>query len=233
VSQQKPNRFIPVNIEAFKYPLVNFARQLAGGGEVRIVAIGSSSTAGEGGIAPYPNRLQSHMTEKYGPRVVVFNRGIGGQEAPEELKRFQFDVIDLRPSLVIWQVGTNAVWVPDYKLADVAKAIAGGLEKLADEQSMDVVLMDLQYVTALLTPDTKDDTARMLSLIDTAAAAASPPVNVLHRFEMMRKWHEDEMRAMDAMIDPNDPDRLHQSDYSTVRVSYVLAKSIDDATRTS
>ena len=38
------------------------------------------------------------------------NKGIGGQEAPIELQRFDTDVIAERPDLVIWQVGTNAVW---------------------------------------------------------------------------------------------------------------------------
>ena len=60
--------------------------------------------------------------------IDVLNRGIGGQEAPEELSRFESDVIAEAPALVIWQVGTNAV----YRMttvtiaADVATAIAPG-----------------------------------------------------------------------------------------------------------
>ena len=43
-------------------------------------------------------------------RIDVLNRGIGGQEAIEELLRFDPDVFAEEPSLVIWQVGTNAVF---------------------------------------------------------------------------------------------------------------------------
>ena len=39
--------------------------------------------------------------------IAVLNRGIGGQDAPEELARLQADVIAVRPQLVIWQVGAN------------------------------------------------------------------------------------------------------------------------------
>src|SRR5439155_26297736 len=33
-------------------------------------------------------------------------------EAPKELMRFRHDVFEQNPDLVIWQVGTNAVWQP-------------------------------------------------------------------------------------------------------------------------
>ncbi len=43
--------------------------------------------------------------------IDVLNRGMGGQEAPiDELARFEPDVIGEAPALVIWQVGTNAVF---------------------------------------------------------------------------------------------------------------------------
>ena len=40
----------------------------------------------------------------------MVNQGIAGQEAPLEFQRFDTDVIAEKPDLVIWQVGTNAVW---------------------------------------------------------------------------------------------------------------------------
>jgi len=220
--ERKPS--IPVKAETFAHALPHFAKQIAGHGRVKIVAIGSSSTAGEGGIVPYPTRLQSALQAHYRERVFVLNRGIGGQEAPEELDRFQADVIDEKPALVIWQVGTNAVWQPGRNFEKVAKAIKDGLEQLASEAA-DVVLMDLQYVPALLTDDKIAATRRMLSLIGEIAAA-TPYVNVFHRFTMMRKWHEIEKRSFDTMVDPVDDDRLHQSDYSTQRIVYELREQI-------
>jgi lysophospholipase L1-like esterase len=219
------NRFIPVHAEAFVHPLPNFARRLAAGGPVRIVAIGSSSTAGEGDIVPYPYRLQTVMRARYTNRMIdVVNRGKSGEEAPQELDRIKADVIDEQPVLVIWQVGTNAVWQPGHNLDDVDAAIVAGLMLLASEP-IDVVLMDLQYVPAVLTDDKIDATRRMLSLI-ARAAAATPDVNVFRRFAMMRQWHEVEKFSFDTLVDPNDPTRLHQSDYSARRIAFELCETI-------
>ena len=48
MAAMQENRFIPVHADAFAHPLPNFAKRLAGNEPVKIVAIGSSSTAGEG-----------------------------------------------------------------------------------------------------------------------------------------------------------------------------------------
>lgn len=225
--EAEPNRYIPVHADAFTHRLPHFAKRLECSrvkkDVIKIVAIGSSSTAGEGNIVPYPNRLETDMRAKYGDRVIVLNRGKNGEEAPDELARMQTDVIDEKPALVIWQVGTNAVWQLDHDLDGVAAAIAAGLRRLAREP-MDVVLMDLQYVPAVLTDDKIDATRRMLWLIGEAAATAE--VNLFRRFAMMQKWHELEKFSFDTMIDPTDYRRLHQSDYSTQRVAFELCEAI-------
>jgi hypothetical protein len=99
---------IPVEPIPFEYGLSHFAQSLVRG-RPKIVAIGSSTTAGEGNIKPYPERLMSLLQAQYpNPRIAMVNQGIGGQEAPIELQRFDTDVIPEEPDLVIWQVGTNA-----------------------------------------------------------------------------------------------------------------------------
>jgi acyl-CoA thioesterase I len=62
--------------------------------------------------------------------IDVLNRGIGGQEAPEELTRFQDDVIAEDAALVIWQVGTNAIYRHLYEPSVVAGIVATGLSWL-------------------------------------------------------------------------------------------------------
>jgi lysophospholipase L1-like esterase len=223
VPNAQENRYIPAHADAFAHPLPWLAKRLAEGGPVNVVAIGSSSTAGEGQITPYPARLQAALRSKYGERVNVLNQGKGGEEAPDEILRMN-DVIGERPALVIWQVGTNAVWQTGHNLDDVAAAIAVGLKRFADEP-MDVVLMDLQYVPALLTDDKIAATRRMLALI-TQAAAGSPGVNVFHRFAMMRQWRKVEKFSFDTILDPGDETRLHQSDYTTRRVAFELGETI-------
>ena len=93
--------------------------------------------------------LRGTVSRSHDRRV---NRGIGGQEAPSELSRFEPDVFDEAPALVIWQVGTNAVFRnKEFNPDDVAGSIATGLRWLKDLPT-DVVLMDLQYTTALVDP---------------------------------------------------------------------------------
>ena len=224
----QPNRYIPAHVDDFRYSLPKFADRLKGSGSIKIVAIGSSSTEGEGDIVPYTYRLQTSLRAKYPNRMIdVLNRGIRGQEAPEELARMPDDVIAEAASLAIWQVGTNAVWQLDRDLDDVATDIEKGLKLLRGE-AMDIVLMDLQYAPALLTEDKIAATRRMLSLIDQLAAAAK--VNVFHRFDMMRKFIDDERHSFDTTIDPADTDRLHQSDFSARRIGYEFCEAIAAAT---
>jgi lysophospholipase L1-like esterase len=203
------------------------------------VAIGSSSTAGEGGIAPYPCRLEAALrdpknwpsagSDQFKNRMIdVINRGKGGDEAPGEQARLQTDVIDENPSLVIWQVGTNAVWKA-CDLGAVAKAIDAGLKLLLSRRpQMDVVLMDLQYAPAILS-ENRIEAAKLMVTLIADAAAANPPVNLFRRFDLMRWWHEVEKSSFDRMIDPSDSDRLHQSDWSAQRIGQALCEVIVEA----
>jgi lysophospholipase L1-like esterase len=213
---------IPVHADPLQYPLPHFAERLASKEAVKIVAIGSSSTAGEGGIAPYPERLQEMLRQTYpNSEINIINKGVSGQEAPDELQRMKA-VIDEKPALTIWQVGTNAVW-KDQNLDQVDTAIKTGL-RLLNNQPMDVILMDLQYAPAILTNNKIGATRRMMSLIADAAAAAD--VSVFRRFDMMRKIVEIERRSFDALIDPGDVTRLHESDMISGRIGYELCRVI-------
>jgi acyl-CoA thioesterase-1 len=200
----------------FKYPLPHLTQSLKRQRKIRIVAIGSSSTAGADNVMPYPPRLELFLRKRfYGRMIDVLNRGIGGQEAPEELSRFESDVIQEAPSLVIWQVGTNAVYRnQDYNPDEVATAIAVGLDWLAG-LPMDVVLMDLQYVRAVLGPKiglSEDMVARI------SAAAEKAKVNVFRRFALMRRWNDDQIPIEEL----DDGSQLHTSDWATNCITLAL-----------
>jgi hypothetical protein len=137
-------------------------------------------------------------------------------------------VIDEKPSLFIWQVGTNAVW-KGYDPREVAAAIDEGLKLLlSNRPGMDVVLMDLQYAPAILSDNRIRAAKRMVELI-SEAVAANPPVNLFRRFDLMRRWHEIEKNPFDRMIDPSDADRLHQSDWSSQRIGQAFGEVIVSA----
>jgi hypothetical protein len=223
---------IPDEFARFTHPLSNLAKQFAGRGPIKIVAIGSSSTEGVGGIVPYPYRLEMALRDRFknhDPKwmIDVLNRGKGGEEAPLQLKRFDTDVLAEHPSLVIWQVGANAIFHNDqFDVDDVAAKIATGLSQLRD-LPMDVVLMDMQYAPALVGADKIKLAERMGSLISTAADKAG--VNLFRRFDLMRRWRVDDNIAFEDMIWNGDGLNLHQNDWSTRCVTQALDSAIAGA----
>jgi lysophospholipase L1-like esterase len=219
-----PSEF-PVQAAPFDQRLENFGSRVKGG-QARVVAIGSSTTAGEGGIAPYPQRLLADLRIKY-PNVgiEVINRGVGGEDAPLELKRFEHDVFDLNPDLVIWQVGTNSVWQADGpSFADTTKAIREGVDQLLGAKRIDVILMDLQYVPAVLTPAKRNKADAMVEAI--SQIAYEKQVNVFRRFALMKSWHEVARISFDHLVDPGDDTRLHASDWTTDKMTWQLTDAI-------
>ena len=117
------------------------------GEPVVIVAFGSSSTTGFGATSPeftYPNRLAAQLRRQYpSADITVLNRGKGGEDAPEMMKRLQTAVIDMKPDLVIWQVGTNAV-LRNLDPAETAKLVEDGVARI-QAAGADLVLVDPQY----------------------------------------------------------------------------------------
>jgi lysophospholipase L1-like esterase len=219
---------IPVTPIPFEHDLTHFAQSLTRG-DAKIVAIGSSTTAGEGNIKPYPERLLSLLQAEYRDvNITMANKGIGGQEAPIELQRFGTDVIAEKPDLVIWQVGTNAVWQsPDQNppsFDETTGAIHDGLVKLRKETSADVILMDLQYVPAVLTPAKKDKAIAMVEAISELARDAG--VNVFRRFAFMKGLYQVEQVSFDRIVDPADDTRLHDSDWVTERLAQAMKLAI-------
>jgi lysophospholipase L1-like esterase len=220
---------IPVLPIPFEHGLTHFARSL-NKRRATIVAIGSSTTAGEGKIRPYPGRLLCFLQTEYpNAKITMVNKGISGQEAPIELKRFGTDVIAQKPDLVIWQVGTNAVWQspdqnpPPPSFDETTKAIRDGLVKLHKTKT-DVILMDLQYLPAVLTPAKKDKSIAMVEMISKLAGDAG--VNVFRRFAFMKGLYKVERVSFDRMVDPEDDGRLHQSDWATQRVAWAVKLAI-------
>jgi acyl-CoA thioesterase-1 len=211
---------LPDSVIGFKYPFLRFAAALRKS-PVRIVAMGSSSTAGRENVVPYPHWLEMYLRRDTGnARIDVINRGRGGEEADVELDRFDPDIFAEAPSLVIWQVGTNAVFRSnEFDFEAVVKAIADGL-KLLSKVSTDVILMDSQYTTAVVTDEKKPLSDRMVKRISELADDAG--VDVFRRWALMQPWHV----AMRELVDPADGLQLHLSNWATQNVTEVLFEQI-------
>jgi acyl-CoA thioesterase I len=190
---------------------------------VTIVAVGSSSTFGVGAsssAAAYPARLEALLKERFpDASIKVLNRGINGEDAPEMLARFSRDVIEQKPDLILWQVGTNAV-LRSPEIGGQASLIRLGIDRLK-ATGADVVLIDPQYAPAVLA---KPQARRMVELI--RAEAHEEGAGVLRRFALMRSWYE--ARHM-AFADFVSPDGLHLNDWSYDCIARQLAGAIDAA----
>jgi len=217
-----------LDLVAFKYPRRHLADSLKQQRKIKIVAIGSSSTAGEGDIVPFPFRLELLLRKRYPGRMIdVVNRGIIGQEAPEEFARFESDVLTEAPTLAIWQVGSNAIFHRDlYDPPSVAGIVATGVSLMKSLPKTDVILMDLQYAPALLGPK-EHDTRLMVSLI--AAVAKSEEVNLFRRFALMERWSVADGIPLTDLIDPTDSSILHMSEWATGCVTSALDLAIGQA----
>ena len=120
--------------------------------EVVIVTLGSSSTQGwhSTDVAhSYPAVLQAELAARLPQaHVAVINRGIGGQDAAEMVQRLERDVLDARPTLVIWQVGANGA-MRQANPEEFQRLVAAGVQRL-QRAKIDVVLMDNQRAPAIL-----------------------------------------------------------------------------------
>ena len=213
----------------FDYPLPHLRQALKGQPKIKIVAMGSSSTLGANNVVPFPPRLEQALRSRYYGRAIdVINRGVGGQEAPEELSRFQCDIFAEAPTLVIWQVGTNAVFhKADYDFNDVEHAIAVGLDWLAVRE-MDVILMDLQYTQAIVDLN-KPPAAGQKPIADDiedriAAVAERAQVNLFRRWALMKRWYEAGVPLSE--MDDGGQYNLHMSNWATQCITTALDLAI-------
>ena len=222
-AEQQPNCKAPSDLTRLEQPLPRISQRLAASEPLKIIAIGSSSTAGAGASSPaasYPNRLAAELSAKYpDERITVLNRGVNGQDAREMLARLGTDVIDEKPDLVIWQLGTNAA-LRDVPQAQVAQFVEQGLQQLR-AADIDVVLVDPQFVPRVIA---KPEAETMVSLISTTAE--NNKVSVFRRFAIMRHWRETSGIALDAFTSP---DGLHMNDWGYACWAKLMSASIAEA----
>jgi len=192
---------------------------LARGGPVTIIAFGSSSTEGaasSGPAATYPAQLEARLRAGLpAARLVVLNRGKGGQEVPEMLARLDTDVLAERPSLVIWQAGANAV-LQGMKPEAFHAAMAGGIARV-QAAGADVLLMDSQRAPRILR-------APGFERLDAAIAALSAETHapLFSRAALMRAWSAAGTPPAEMIA----PDELHHNDRGYACLAEALARSI-------
>ena len=201
--------------------LPHVAGKLASGQPVLIIAFGSSSTQGYGSSTPdftYPNRLAAQLKRQYPTAdIAVINRGKGGEDAPEMLRRLQTEVIDMKPDLVIWQVGTNAV-LRNLDPAETAKFVEDGIGRI-QAANADLVLVDPQYSPRV--NERAESAGQMVRLLHKVAELRH--VGIFPRFEVMRDWHERQSIPIDTFVIA---DGLHMNDWGYACFAQLLGDDI-------
>ena len=202
--------------------LPHVANKLVAGKPVVIVAFGSSSTAGYGASSPdfnYPNRLAAQLRRQYPTAdITVINAGVGGEDAPEMMKRLQKEVIDVHPDMVIWQVGTNAV-LRNLDPGDTAKMVEDGISRIQAAGGADIVLVDPQYSPAV--NQRKESAGKMVHLLGKVAELRH--VGIFPRFEVMRDWHENQSIPVESFVIA---DGLHMNDWGYACFAQILGDDI-------
>lgn len=202
--------------------LPHVAGKLVAGKPVVIVAFGSSSTSGYGASSPdfnYPNRLAAQLRRQYPTAdISVINAGVGGEDAPEMMKRLQKEVIDVHPDLVIWQVGTNAV-LRNLDPGDTANMVENGITRIQAAGDADIVLVDPQYSPRVT--ERPESASKMVKLLGKVAELRH--VGIFPRFEVMRDWHEKQALPVESFVIA---DGLHMNDWGYACFAQLLGDDI-------
>jgi len=192
--------------------------------QLRIVAMGSSSTQGYGTSNPkysYPAQLQMKLEAAMpGVDVHVYNKGVGGQDAPEMVDRMRADVKPEHAHLVVWQVGTNSAIRRD-PLPKFAEKLRAGID-IGRALGANFVMMNLQYVPAVVALPDEEEYARVM-----ADVARQKGAGLFRRFEIMRSWYNDGMPYAQFVTN----DGLHLNDFGQKCIGKLLSMSILEAIR--
>jgi acyl-CoA thioesterase-1 len=215
---------IAPDLAQFDFTLPRTGDRLATRQPVKIVAIGSSSTYGEGASSPewsYPSRLRLELTQRFPAQTFnVVNRGVNGDNDYDKRDRFERDVIAERPDVVLWQLGTNSMLGGD-PTASHRQVLRDGVVHLSAATGADIVLIDPQYAPKVIRGGSAHVMVGMISDV-----ARDVRVNVFRRYEMMRRWREVERLSFDKFISD---DELHMNDWSYACIARTLATAMAEA----
>lgn len=204
--------------DKYRRPLRGLRRAVRANLNPRVLVMGSSSTVGVGASRPantYIAKLENDLESAFkGVDFELFGRGMSGEMAEGQSARMKATVEEVKPDLVLWQLGTNDaiahVDMESFK-ACVRKTLAW-----LEANKFDVMLVDPQYGDKL----TKDAFyEQVVSAI--AEIAAEKHVLLVDRFEAMRQLSRERGDAFYLSSD-----QLHMNDAGHRCMAEQLARAI-------
>jgi len=204
--------------DLFRRPLRALSRAISSKRHVKVLAIGSSSTAGVGASSPsatYIAKLERSLEGSLqGMDFDVVGRGLSGEVAQGAADRMKHEVEETKPDLVVWQLGTNDA-LRHVSLDKFKTCVKTTLSWLADNK-IDVVLIDPQYGDALTKDEYYEKTVGAL-----AEVAREMHVLLVDRFQAMR-----ELQREHGDLFYLSADRLHPNDRGHRCMAEQVARAI-------
>jgi lysophospholipase L1-like esterase len=204
--------------ELFRRPLRSMRRAVASKSQVKVLAVGSSSTVGIGASSPtaaYVARLETSLEGAVkGLDFDVVGRGMSGEVAQGAADRMKKEIEEVKPDLVVWQVGTNDA-LRHISLDRFKSCLRTTLAWLA-ENKIDVVLVDPQYGEALAKDAYYEEVVAAI-----AEVAREQRVLLVDRFEAMREAQREKGDTFYLVAD-----NLHLNDRGHRCMAEQLARSI-------
>ena len=192
---------------------------------VSVVVLGSGSSAGAGVSAPehaYPARLRRELERVFpGQRFEVRTLARRGARVSDMLARIDADVVALKPSLLVWQIGATDA-VNGIPINRFGRELQRGLARL-EKADIDVLLMDMQFspFTGLLI-----NAREYRGYIRWIAKRAQVPL--LRRYEMMEYWADQGVFELEV-TDQATADGVHAC--VALQAADLIRTAVDEAGR--
>ncbi len=200
-------------------PLPLLQEKVDHGESIRIVALGSSSVEGTPDMPRdqlFASVMERELARQMLTPVEVVNKGKGGETIPKMVDRIERDVLNLKPDLVVWQLGVNDVLQMDGVDGAITRMEAA-LETFRKAR-LPVVLVDLQ-VSPLV--DRDRDAPTMQAAITEAGKKQG--VMHFHRQAIMKRMIESHEAKPDELVQA---DGLHMTRLAHFCTGKLLADQI-------
>ncbi|NNM72178.1 SGNH/GDSL hydrolase family protein [Enterovirga aerilata] len=182
-------------------PLPRTVEKLRKGGELRVLAIGTSAVGGAGSPPKnYQAQVEAILEQAFkGLNVVMVNRGVSGEVAALTAERIKLQVALEKPDVVLWQVGTNDA-LARVSAEDFERSVRETVQWLK-EHRVDVILVGLQYSPKLAADE--NYAAIRGALRQVAASENVPLVRRYAAMEFLERGRKGEIAPIDT-TDLND-----------------------------